>query len=273
MKTGLLNIALLTGICCQAQIIHPPAGSDFTGAGAYSVRFMDVFSGRANQAALARLTGFSAGIAAEKKFLLKELNNYTVAIGIPLKGGGLGLYASYSGEAAFHASQAGIGYGKRLGKVDLGIQFNYHSLQIAGYGKAAAAGIELGTTWHISDRLHTGIQIVNPAGGKFGRHKEEQLPAVYNIGAGYEVSDQLLFHAILSKGTQQPVNVGVGLQYRVAERLLARAGINTATTTPYIGFGWKWFDYSVSITGSYHPQLGFTPTLIIIFDNNNGSGG
>ncbi|WP_315821122.1 hypothetical protein [Paraflavitalea speifideaquila] len=74
--------------------------------------------------------------------------------------------------------------------------------------------------------------------------------------------------ADIIKAEEKPVTVQAGLQYILDNRFFMRAGIATHTTTPWLGIGWCWKNIRADITGSYHPQLGISPGLMLIFMAN-----
>ncbi len=141
----------------------------------------------ANQAALAQIKSSAAGVYAERRFLLSELNNYTAAIGLTTNSGNFGLKTNYSGFTDYNETQLGLAYGRKLGsKLDIGAQFNYNSIRISGgYGSSSAISFELGTILHVTDKLNAGLHINNPVGGKFGKDQQEKLSSVYSFGIGY----------------------------------------------------------------------------------------
>ncbi|OQP66745.1 hypothetical protein A4R26_13320 [Niastella populi] len=188
------------------------------------------------------------------------------AVAIPVNRGGIGIAMQYAGNSDFNESQVAIAYGKNLGKVNVGVQFNYNMMRVAGYGNDAAIGFEVASQWRISSALITGIHIVNPVGGRFKNQPGEKLAAVYQFGAGYEVSNQLFVSAELTKEENRPVNVQAGLQYMpVPDRLFIRTGVTTANTSPYAGIGWQWKNCRADVNVRYHPQLGLSPGVLLLF--------
>lgn len=235
--------------------------------GAYSHQFVDLFSGMANQAALARLPAAGGGVIAQQRYGQQNLTTYNAILALSTSQGGIALTAQYGGSGQYNESQIGLGYGKKLGKIDLGVQFNYAMRSAAAYGSDAAVLVELGTLWHITDRLHTGIHLFNPARGKYGNKGQEKIPWIYKAGIGYEASGKLLLTAEIGKAEERAVTVQAGIQYMPDKKLILRAGITTATTTPWLSAGWAWNNIRADITGSYHPQLGVTPGLLLLFQN------
>lgn len=272
MKNQLLLLCLLYTYALPGQVIHPAIEStQFPGT--YSLHFTDIFSFTVNPSALANMNAISAGISTERKFMLHELSLYRCAIAIPVKTGTVGIALAKSGSADFNESQVGLAYAKKLGKIDVGIQFNYAMLHIAGYGNDGAISVEAGTTWHITEKLHTGFHIANPQGGQFSKNKQEKLATIVAMGMDYEVSEQLMIEAEIIKEEAKPVNIRTALEYIPAKSFIAIMGINTATASPLFGAGWSMKNFRTDISVSYHFQLGLTPGIRIIFYSNNNKHG
>ena len=230
---------------------------------------MNVFSFQVNPAVLAKLNKPSAGIYSEKRFLLKELSLYNAAGVIPTHSGNFGLDARLYGFTDYNETQLGLAYARSLGsKLDLGIQFSYYAVRVAGYGNASAINFGIGTILHLTDKLNAGLYAFNPVGGKFGKQQEEKLAFLYSAGFGYEASENFFVSMEIVKEEDKPVNVNAALQYKFAPQLLVRVGILTATSSMFTGIGYGWKSIRVDATANYHPQLGITPGLLIIFNFN-----
>lgn len=263
--TVLFVIIFFSAFLTQAQTLRKPIAANYTGLGAYSLHHVDIFSFTVNPASLAQLKNAAIGVYGERRFLLSELNNYTAAIGLLTNTGNFGLKAGYYGFSDYNETQIGLAYGRKLGsKVDIGVQFNYNGIRIAGYGSATAISFELGTVMHITDKLHAGVHVANPLGGKFGKDQQEKLSSVYTVGLGYDASEKFFISAEIEKEEDQPVNVNAGMQYKILPQLLARIGISTATSSVWTGLGLTIKSLRLDITTSYHPRLGITPGLLLI---------
>jgi hypothetical protein len=268
------QLRLLLFLCClfivttiAAQIIRRPVAAPYLGTGAYSFNHIDAFSFVSNQASLAQLKKASTGIYTERRFMLNELTDYTAVVGLPTHSGNFGLTAMYSGFNDYNESRLGLAYGRSLGnKADVGVQFNYNGIRIAGYGNASAISFEAGTIFHITDKLHTGFHVNNPVGGKFGKDQQEKLPFVYTAGFGYDASEKFYFGAEIIKEEDQQVSVNAGLQYKFIPQLLARAGVSSAASAGWIGLGLSIKSLRLDVTTSYHPQLGLSPGLLLLFN-------
>lgn len=250
----------------HSQSVHYPPAAMYTGLGAYSKNFIDPLSISSNQAALANIQSFGAGVYSEKRFFLQELNSYSLAFCLPISFGGIALSAQYFGYSEYNETQLGIGYGKALGKIDIGVQMNLHALRIAGYGKDGLFNFEAGAIIHLSEQLFAGFHVFNPTGSKFGTNRTEKLASVYRAGFGYEVSEKLFLSAESIKEEDNPVNIHAGIQYAFAKKFFARIGLNTEVARLYFGVGLKWHVLRFDITANYHPQLGLTPGLLLVFE-------
>ena len=267
-KFILLSVFVLVNTFLQAQTLRRPVAASYTGLGAYSLNHVDVFSFTANQASLAQLKNNSAGVYGERRFLLSELNNYTAAIGLTTKSGNFGIKANYSGFTDYNETQLGLAYGRKLGsKLDIGAQFNYNAVRIAeDYGSATTISFEMGTIFHLTDKLNAGLHINNPIGGKLGKDQQEKLSSVYGFGVGYDASENFFISAEIEKEEDQPVNVNAGFQYKFIPQLLVRAGMASATSSAWLGLGLTLKSFRLDVTTSYHPQLGITPGVMMLFN-------
>ena len=252
------------GFC---QTVREPVSASYTGLGAYSNNHIDVFSFHANQAALAKIKTTSVGIYGEKRFLLNELSLYDAALTLPTSSGNFGLDARYYGFSSYNESQVGLAYGRSLGsRIDVGVQFNYYSIRIAGYGNASTINFDMGAVFHLTDNLNAGCHVYNPIGGSLGKNAEEKLASVYSMGFGYDASEKFFMSIEMKKEEDKPIDVGAGLQYKFLPQLLTRIGVSTGTSSIYFGIGFRLRSLRIDATANYHPQLGVTPGVLLIFN-------
>ncbi len=250
-----------------AQTARSPLSVPYTSIGTYSKKFATAFAGSFNQASLAYAEKASAGIYGDRRFMLKELSIFAAAVSLPVKAGGIGISVNYFGGENFNTAQTGIGYGKRIGdKIAIGIQFNYNHIKLSGYGSSGTVNFEAGAIMNATEKLHFGVHVYNPVGGKFGKDKSEKIASVYTTGIGYDVSDNFFLTAEIAKEEDKPVNINAGVQYVFAKQLFARLGIATATGNYFFGLGLQWKTVRIDMTTSWHPQLGFTPGIMLLFN-------
>ena len=268
MKRTCLIISLICfNLFINGQTVRRPVAAIYTGLGAYSINHTDVFSFTDNQASLAQMKNASAGVYGERRFMLTELSLYHFAIAVPTNSGNFGVKAGYFGSSDYNESQIGLAYARKLGsKMDIGVQFNYNGIMVSGYGNSSAINFEIGTIFHLTDKLNAGIHAYNPVGGKYGKNSEEKLASVYTVGVGYEASDKFFVSAEIEKEENQSVNVNAGMQYKFLPQVMARAGIATNTSNVYAGVGLYLKAFRLDVVASYHPQLGITPGLMLVYN-------
>lgn len=235
--------------------------------GAYTTKQIDPFSFTGNQAALAQVKSAGVGVYGERRFLLADNNVYGVAGVIPTKQGNFGIQVNYAGFQNFNEQKAGLAYARSLGsKVDIGIQFNYYGYRIPAYGNASAVNFEGGAVVHVSDKLNAGIHFYNPVGGNLGKTNEEKLASAYKFGVGYDASDNFYVSSEIIKEEDQPVNVTGGIQYRFKKQFFARAGFRSDNNTGFGGIGFMFNNLRLDVAASYHPQLGVSPGILLIYN-------
>ena len=257
----------------SAQSLRYSLAQPYTSLSAYSLQQNDPLSFTGNQAALARAKQAGIGVFVERRFMLKETSVYTLATSVPTRLGNFGIQINYAGFKNFRENKIGLAYARKLGKlVDVGVQFNYYGYNIPAYGKASAIDFEIGTMLHLTNKLNAGIHVCNPVGGKLGNTSatlsadKEKLAAAYKIGLGYDASERFFISSEIIKEEDKAVNVIAGLQYRFAKQFFAKAGFISESGTAYAGAGIGWKNLRLDISSSYHPQLGFSPGILLMMD-------
>jgi hypothetical protein len=91
------------------------------------------------------------------------------------------------------------------------------------------------------------------------------------MGLGYDVSKLLMIAAEMVKEENSLVNLNAGVQYQMAKQFFVRVGISSATASSYGGVGICWNNMRLDISGTYHPQLGWSPGLLLLFNSGNAS--
>lgn len=269
MKKSLLFFTFFVAVFGQAQTVQSPVSFGYTKITAYSNQFADAFSFADNQGALAAIKGFSAGVYSERRFMLQALSAYSGAIVVPAGPGSFGFRGNYIGDASYNESTVGLAYGRSLGsKIALGVQFNYLRTNVAGYGAASALNFDASAMIHLTSQLNAGVHVYNPLSESWDKEGLEKLPAVYNLGLGYDASKQVFIGAEVEKTEDLPVSVHAGLHVQLAEKLIARVGVQSATSVYYIGFGLRLSRLRVDVTASLHPYLGVSPGLLMLYSSN-----
>ncbi len=269
MKTNLslLLACIINFNSINAQSLRYTVAQPYISLSAYSQQQNDVLSFTGNQGALAQTKNTGIGIFGERRFMLSETSSYSLGAALPTRLGNFGIQLNYAGFKNFNESKIGFAYARKLGKrVDLGVQFNYYGYRIPVYGNASVINFEIGALLHLTDKLNAGIHVYNPVGGKLGKSNDEKLASSYKVGIGYDASEHFFISSEIIKQEDKAINVIAGLQYHFAKQFFARAGFMSETTTAYAGAGIAWKNLRLDITSSYHPQLGFSPGILLLMN-------
>ena len=264
-KIYLLFSIFILNLNLGAQSLRKPVAATYIGLGAYSISHIDAFSFTANQAALAEIKNPVIGVYGENRFLLNATNLYSAVFVVPTTQGNFAMQIDYFGFKDYNESQIGFSYARSLGsKLDLGVKFNYYSFRIPAYQGASAINFEIGAIAHLTDKLNAGINFYNPVGGNLSKTNNEKLSSIYTFGLGYEASESFLVSAEIVKQEDLPVNINAGVQYNFQQQFFVRVGISADNESPYAGAGMSWKEIRLDVSASYHPQLGFSPGLMLL---------
>jgi hypothetical protein len=253
---GLLPLTSFT------QILHLPEHRTPLQTTTYSKLQTGAFSFTSNQAALATFQKPALGIYGEKKFMLQELAFCAASAAMPTNSGNFGFSAMRFGSSDYNETEAGLAYGRMLSdKVAIGAQFNYRSFKINSYGSTGAMSIEAGAIFQCSDELRCGFHLYKPAKNINGKEGTLKLASVYEIGIGYDASNQLFLSAIAHKVEGQGIQATASLQYAFTKRLLCKAGLSSGSSSFYFGTGVALKDFQIDAITSFHQYLGFSPGI------------
>ncbi|MBC7511418.1 MAG: hypothetical protein H7320_22120 [Ferruginibacter sp.] len=263
----LLIIGALQNFIVTGQSLWYSVGLPYLNLSAYSTKQTDVFSFTGNQAALANKNIGGVGIYGERRFLIAENSVYGLAAAVPSMLGNFGVQVNYAGFQNFNEQKVGLAYGRSLGdKVDVGIQFNYYGYKIPAYQNGSAINFEGGAIFHFSEKLNAGVHVYNPVGGTVSKANNEKLAAVYKFGLGYDASDNFYVSTEIVKEENQPINVTGGFQYTFKKQFFARAGFRSDNNTGYSGVGFLYNKLRIDVAASFHPQLGVSPAILLIYN-------
>lgn len=257
----------LLPVILLGQPVKSPVAASYPGMGAYSIHHVDAFSVSSNAAALAQLKNGAVGAYGERRFLLNATNMYSAIVALPTTKGNFAFQGDYLGYKNYNESQLSLLYARNLGAaLDIGVRFNYYSFRIPAYQSSSAVTFDIAAIVHLTDKLNAGINIYNPVGGTLSKTDNEKLASIYTFGIGYEASEDFMVSAEIIKEENVPVNVKAGVQYNFMKQFFARAGINSVNSSPFAGAGLSWNDLRLDISVSYHPQLGISPGVMLIYN-------
>lgn len=243
-------------------------GGRAAGVGGSAVCYSDVWSAFNNQAGLAYIKKFSAGVFNESPFLLNELSTRGVAIALPLKELGVfGVSMNYYGYSLYNETKLGLAYAKSFGeKISAAIQLDYLGTTISeGYGSNSAFTFEAGFRAELMPKLFLGAHVFNPIRAKLADYDDERIPAVFKAGLAYLPSDKITLSVESQKNMDEKNIFKAGLEYHIVKILYLRTGISTNPVNTSFGIGLDFESFKFDFAASYHQQLGYTPHVSLTY--------
>lgn len=235
-------------------------------AGTYSRNFQQLLTAIQNQAALAYIPVVTVGVSTEQRFLLKAISTHAAAMAFPVKHGGFGVHLQQSGYADYKRQAIGLGYGRTLGnRCSIGLQFDYLRKSIPQYTNAATLVFELGCLFHLTPQLHMGFHSFNPAAGRSRQLGNDKVPAIYSAGIGYEIGPDFLLSVSVTDNADAGTFTKVMCEYRVIKQLSLQLGMSTDPQLSNAAVGLILRQLYILLSATYHPQLGLTPAISLVW--------
>ncbi len=276
MKREIRSVTFIGGLffCIETlgQPSHLQEQNGYISGSAYSTHFMDAFSFSSNPASTAGMKNFSAGVLMERKWMLNELNVYKFSASGNVGSGGFGIALQSSGDAMYNEQTLDLAYGKNLGRTELGIRFGYVLEQTSGYDNIGFGSCGIGMRIHVTDKLIAGWELNLPVFGEVGKINPERGAQLFRMGFGYEPEPDLFLAIQVEKESERSPNLTGTVEYRYGEQFFFSFGINSIQASLFWRSGWKKNRLCIQIYTEYETALGFSPGLVILWQNKNRKG-
>lgn len=248
----------------------PVGGARALSLGGASVTLSDQWSMFHNQAGLARIESFTAGIFLQNNFLVSELNTRGLGAAMPIGGGVFGVAVRNFGYSLYQEGSYGIAYARKLSeKFDIGVQMNYLNTRIGeGYGARNTFTVEGGFRYLAGEKVIIAGHLYNPNRSKLADFNDERVSTLLSGGLQYVFSEKTFITAQVIKDVDKEASFRFGVEYRVIDNLLLRAGAGTEPTLTSFGLGLDLENFNVDIAAAYHNILGYIPQLSVSYNAN-----
>jgi hypothetical protein len=256
-------IFTLIGYHAYCQGLHF-SGSRSNSLANASVCLSDVYAYHNNPANLSSIENVSIGISYENRFLMKELQNQSLAIAIPLKYGVLSFGANTFGYQNFRTFKTGAGYSMFLTKeLSMGVQLNHQLLRLPeAYGINQTFTGEFGFNYSIGSDWSIGLAVFNIGRNKLTESPDDRYSTSMRLGTQYKLSDKTLILAELEKDIEHPLRSKIGIEYLPSETFAFRGGFATQPIELSFGLGWIISKkYSLDFGTQFHQILGWSPNI------------
>lgn len=251
------------------------AGGDFmvtgareAGMGRSSVALTGFWNIQNNQAGIALMDHFGAGIYYEAQFGLTELSSKSAAFMAPTKFGVLGVTFNHFGYSAYNDMKVGLVYARSFGPYfRFGVQLDYLQTTIGdNYGSKKNVTFEIGIQSDITEKLTLGAYVYNPIMIKMADYDDERVPAIFRLGIAWKIAKGFVATLEGEKNTNfQPITIRGGLEYGLKDKFFFRGGFGTQKEIFSMGFGFKLKMVRFDISAVMHESLGFSPQGSLVF--------
>lgn len=270
MRKRLFIVVLLTGLGASSQV-HPQMGARSNGTGNATLCLDDVWSVYNNPGAFAKLNKTSIGLAAENRFLLKELSSQSLAFGFHTeKSGNFGLHFQQYGYNLYREMNGGFTYGMKLfDNFSAGVSLNYHGIFLAeNYGSKSTVSAGVGLLYSATKNLKIGMRVQNISRTRLAEFNDERLPTNFGLGFLYQISKKAWWSVEAEKDLIHPINIKSGMEIQAHEILAVRIGVNSYPFMTSFGFGLKLKNFNFDAAAQWHTALGLSPSFGLHYSFN-----
>lgn len=233
-------------------------------AGQYGPEASNCFTAVANPATLPYISGFSAALHSEKRFLLEEYQSVTACASMRKHTSGFAVMAQYAGTIFFNEKMIGAAYGKSMGKLSLGALFQYYTYP----ANQRLLRFGLSSIWRITDHVFSSFSCINPQQAA-SASSSAYAPAVLLMGVGCQLSQQVYVGAESQKEDERPPEITIAIIYKPVSSMRFKAVWSTDSQQFFFASGWKWNDIMIEIGAGIHQVLGASPSLALVFQKNH----
>ncbi len=210
----------------------------------------------------------SINISYSNDYLCKELSSLQVAFLMPNKVVDCSAILTYYGYTNYNEIHCGLSVSKLLvGNFSLGVRVFYYRLDYIGNEDVInRVSADIGLSFRIVDNLDISMLLTNPIRvGYTSDLSKYYLPIYMALGVNYSPTDKLKVQAEVAKDTNYPIEGKLALAYNPIESFDVRVGVCSSPFIPTLGVGLNMKNFNLDIASSYHPELGFSPSVGIVY--------
>jgi opacity protein-like surface antigen len=262
-------LLLLTGTCSvSAQDLLSVEGARNAGMGRCSVALSGFWNINANQAGIALVKDFSAGINYGERFGMSQLSTKSLAFLYPSRYGVIGASMDYFGYSLYHETKFGLAYAKIITPhLRAGLKLDFFQTAFGDhYGSNNMVTFEIGAQYDLSKNLTFGVSVFNPMPKPESSEIYFKFPLIYKIGLAYRFSKKLLVTTEVEKNSDLSFyEVRAGVEYTIQKCCFFRVGLGTKQEIFSTGLGYRLKGLSFDLAAVVHQTLGISPQVSLIY--------
>jgi hypothetical protein len=231
--------------------------------------FTNALNAAGNPSLIPNIKNIQAAVYAEKKYLM-DINLLILTVCAPFTNNGISLMVQHFGNPFFNENVIGLGYGKKIGAINAGLLFKNLRVKIPGAESVSIIRAGIASSYEIDENVFVGFMIINP--DLFAKTKGTKIHAAssFSMMLGWEATTDIYAGFEFLKEEAQPLSLIFTLQYRFKENFGCALNWNTSNHQPYASLNWAQQHVNIEAGCSYHPTLGASPTIAIIYKKAAG---
>ncbi|PWU04261.1 MAG: hypothetical protein C5B52_01775 [Bacteroidetes bacterium] len=267
MKTKLnLLILFLLAMKGYSQAFFVPGNRGYLNLGIYSKKIFSPFSCNSNPAAWSQIENFSIGFAGEKNYLLDQLGTYNVYGSLHTNQLSIAISGNYLGFHNYNQTAFGLAFAKMLfRKLRIGLKVNQNGIHVPAYGNASAVNFELGFLADLNQTLRISWYAYNPLETHWQGGSGELIHAVYRMGLGYSVSNNLVAAFEFQKESFKALLVRTGINFRYSQKLTLGIAAELEPVSLSFGIGFQLGNLMLEVAVIYNQPLGYSPEILLSY--------
>jgi len=241
-----------------------PIGAHTMGMGYTNALNTSSFSAINNPAIIGLTPGISAGVFAQRSYMMNDLNMLALAFSYTANFGGIGIGITQFGDRVYNESRIHFNYSKLIAKkISIAVGPVLMRTSVAEEGAAMAVTAQVGIYYHIFSKLITAVHLYNPFPISL---QNEKVPSQFTFGLGYIPSQKAKLIVEVMKSTQQPLHLRTGIEYTPIKFLSLRTGFDSSPGTYTFGLGINLSTLKIDLATSIHQSLGLSPGIDIVYN-------
>ncbi len=265
-KPALTIILFIFGFSNLFAIENHPVGARSLALSHAFISISDVWSTFHNQAGIAEIDEFSAGVFYESKFMVDELSLAAGSIILPVDAGTFGFSFYQFGQGSFKENKIGLTFAKQLSeKFSAAIQLDYFSQRLPENSNTFGfATFEAGIIYSPNNKLFLGAHVFNPiSNGIETAEGKQKSPTIFRVGGHYQFDEMILVTVETQKDLENPFILKTGIEFSPVKNFALRFGVSGKPVNYTAGIGYTFGKVTTDIGFSYHGNLGVSPSVSI----------
>lgn len=221
-----------------------------------------VFSYISNPSGISDITNYVIGVSYSEKFHSDSFSTKSIFTIIPSKWCVFAVDYERFGLVDYFEEQFGISVGKSLtNKLSLGVRFKYSHSYIKKYkNNHTVYNVDLGLQYKLPLDITFGIHFTNPF--KYHNYLNEQL---ISTGISWDINSFIFSYEYDKILSGYDFHL-VGVSFNIFKDIDLRCGYSTIGATRYMGVGYLYKKYYLSINFSVHETLGLSSAISIHYE-------